>query len=351
MTDRLRVEVPPPLTGARLDRFLAGLHEVGSRGAAERLVEEGRVLVDGATRHKSFRVLPGMSVEVDVPAAVLGPLVHDADVPHRVAYEDDALIVVDKPAGVVVHPAPGSMDGTLVQALHGRGLAGGDDPLRPGVVHRLDKDTSGLLVLAKGEDVRAALADALRERRVERTYRALVHGRPAARAGRIEAPIGRDHGRLTRQAVDGVAARDARAGPILDLPKPPTSDRGDGEYRTGPEAAAATRATAGSATRPAGTSVGPSSSRVTPLSVDRTSPLYGGARGGGNGSGGPSRVSVGRVGGGQPSTRAASSAASRSGGSGLSNASGSPLRGCVNASRTACRNWRSSPSAGALAAP
>ena len=209
MTDRLRVEVPAPLTGARLDRFLAGLDEVGSRGAAERLVEEGRVLVDGATRHKSFRVLPGMSVEVDVPPAVLRPLEHDAAVPYRVAYEDEALVVVDKPAGVVVHPAPGSMDGTLVQALHGRGLAGGEDPLRPGVVHRLDKDTSGLLVLAKGEDVRAALAQALRERRVERTYRALVHGRPAARAGRIEAPIGRDQGRLTRQAVDGVGAREA----------------------------------------------------------------------------------------------------------------------------------------------
>jgi 23S rRNA pseudouridine1911/1915/1917 synthase len=110
---------------------------------------------------------------------------------------------------VVVHPAPGSLEGTLVHALLDRGLAGGEDPLRPGVVHRLDKDTSGLLVLAKSEEARASLAQALRDRRVERTYVALVHGRPAARAGRIEAPIGRDGGRLTRQAVDGVGAREA----------------------------------------------------------------------------------------------------------------------------------------------
>ncbi len=207
--DRLRVDVPAPSSGARLDRFLAGLEEVGSRGAAERLVEEGRVLVDGAARHKSFRVLTGMAVEVDVPPAAERPLAHDASVPFRIAYEDESVVVVDKPAGVVVHPAPGSTEGTLVHALLDRGLAGGDDPLRPGVVHRLDKDTSGLLVLAKGEPERAALSRALRERRVERTYAALVHGRPAARTGRIEAPIGRDRGRLTRQAVDGVGARDA----------------------------------------------------------------------------------------------------------------------------------------------
>ena len=204
-----RVEVGRALGGARLDRFLAALEGVESRAAAERLVHDGRVLVDGAPRHKSFRVLEGMTVEVDVPDPEPVVLVPDPEVPFVVVHEDDQIVVVDKPAGVVVHPGAGAPSGTLVQGLLDRGIAGGDDPLRPGVVHRLDRDTSGLLVFAKGERARAVLADALRRREVQRTYRALVHGRPAARAGRIEARIGRDAGHPTRMAIDGSAARDA----------------------------------------------------------------------------------------------------------------------------------------------
>ena len=168
------------------------------------------MLVDGEVRHKSFRVLPGMTVAVDADA-VDGPvqLVHDQDVPFRIAYEDDALLVVDKPAGVVVHPAPGRTDGTLVHGLLAEGIAGGDDADRPGIVHRLDRDTSGLLVVAKSEQVHAALGPArCAPAPSTREYAALVHGRPAARAGRIEAAIGRDRGK-GQMAVDGSAPRQA----------------------------------------------------------------------------------------------------------------------------------------------
>jgi 23S rRNA pseudouridine1911/1915/1917 synthase len=205
----IEAPVPDDQRGARLDRFVAGLAGVGSRTAAERLLGAGRVLVDGEVRHKSFRVLPGMTVAVDADAAAAPvELVHDQDVPFRIAYEDDALLVVDKPAGVVVHPAPGRTDGTLVHGLLAEGIAGGDDADRPGIVHRLDRDTSGLLVVAKSEQVHAALGRSMRARAITRDYAALVHGRPAARAGRIEAAIGRDRGK-GRMAVDGSAPRQA----------------------------------------------------------------------------------------------------------------------------------------------
>jgi 23S rRNA pseudouridine1911/1915/1917 synthase len=118
-----------------------------------------------------------------------------------VAYEDEHLFVVDKPAGVVVHPGHGHADGTLVQALAGR-VAGGPEPDRPGVVHRLDRDTSGLLLLARSESVHAALQAALRERRITREYVALVEGRPPARRGTIDAPLGRDRRVRTRISTE-----------------------------------------------------------------------------------------------------------------------------------------------------
>jgi len=116
--------------------------------------------------------------------------------PPRIVFEDDHLLVVDKPAGMVVHPGAGVGDGTLVQELAGR-TAGGPDPERPGVVHRLDRDTSGLLVLARSEPVHAALQEAIRRREVEREYLALVAGRPGSRTGTIDAAIGRDRANRT----------------------------------------------------------------------------------------------------------------------------------------------------------
>jgi len=141
-----------------------------------------------------------VDVEADEPEPV--ELEHDEAVPFRIAYEDDDLLVVDKPAGVVVHPAPGRRDGTLVHGLLAEGIAGGDDTDRPGIVHRLDRDTSGLLVVARSEPVHAALKDLLARRELVREYLGLVDGRPAARRGRIDAPLGRDRRVRTRVSTD-----------------------------------------------------------------------------------------------------------------------------------------------------
>jgi 23S rRNA pseudouridine1911/1915/1917 synthase len=153
------------------------------------------VTVDGVRRPKSFDVQPGMTIDV-APEPAREPDTRAADVPFGVVYEDDDLLVVDKPAGVVVHPAPGHPEGTLAQALAARGAAGGE-PFRPGVVHRLDRDTSGLLVVAKSEQIHRRLQDELRRREITREYLALVEGRPDARTGTIDAAIGRDRARRT----------------------------------------------------------------------------------------------------------------------------------------------------------
>jgi len=195
------VIVPPEAAGERLDRFLAG--RLGSRAAAERAIESG-ALVDGVARAKSHRLAGGEDVSVpDVGAVALPP---PPAVP-PIAYEDEHLLVVDKPAGLVVHSGAGHSGDTLVDALRGR-IAGGD-PERPGIVHRLDRDTSGLLVVARSEKAYEQLAQLVRERALERRYLALVHGRPQSRSGRIEAPIGRDRGDPTRVSLDTDSPREA----------------------------------------------------------------------------------------------------------------------------------------------
>jgi 23S rRNA pseudouridine1911/1915/1917 synthase len=163
------------------------------------------VRVEGVARPKSYRLEAGQEVELEPP--VRSPLVKESrDL--RVAYEDEHLLVVDKPAGVAVHPGPGHSTGTLVHALLGRS-AGGDEPERPGIVHRLDRDTSGLMVVAKTEDAYRRLQALVRRRRLERVYLALVRGRPRSRSGRIEAPIGRDRAGPTRQSLDTDTPREA----------------------------------------------------------------------------------------------------------------------------------------------
>jgi 23S rRNA pseudouridine1911/1915/1917 synthase len=192
--------------GARLDRYLAGHHLIGTRGHAERLIESGSVLVDGRVRAKSHRLASGAVVRFDVPTPAAPPAaVADADVPVR--YQDDQLLVVDKPAGMLTHPAPSSTRPTLVEALAGR--AGGGDRSRPGIVHRLDRDTSGLLIVARDPITLARLQGLLRRRRIERTYTSLVRGRPPSRRGRIEATIGRDRRDRTRMSLDTDAPRPA----------------------------------------------------------------------------------------------------------------------------------------------
>jgi 23S rRNA pseudouridine1911/1915/1917 synthase len=203
MHDRL---VTPQEAGMRLDRFLAAAEEVGTRARAERLIEAGEVLVDGGRRPKSFRLVEGATVTFPEPEpATLDLEPVDIDVP--VLYEDDWLMVVDKPAGLLVHPVPGHRGPTLVHALLGR--VGGGEAARPGIVHRLDRETSGLLVVARDDRTLGRLQGMLRRRAISRTYAALVRGRPASRSGTIEAPIGRDRRDPTRVSLDTDNPRDA----------------------------------------------------------------------------------------------------------------------------------------------
>jgi 23S rRNA pseudouridine1911/1915/1917 synthase len=182
----LELEISPELAGERLDAVLAP--RLGSRTRAQRLIEAGRVTVDGESRSKRHRVAAGERI---VAALEPEPDIDPGEVPLDVVFEDEHLLVVDKPAGVVVHPAAGHRGPTLADGLRGR-AAGGLDPERPGIVHRLDRDTSGLMVVAKSDAAHAALQDLLRRRELEREYIALVEGRPDARTGTIDAPIGRD---------------------------------------------------------------------------------------------------------------------------------------------------------------
>jgi 23S rRNA pseudouridine1911/1915/1917 synthase len=202
------VDVPPEVAGERLDAFLA--QPLGSRSRAVRLIEAGLVLVDGTAARKGHRVRGGERIAVlaDERPAPATPPPGAAVAPFAIAYEDEHLIVVDKPAGVVVHPARGHREGTLSQALAGR-IAGGDEDWRAGIVHRLDRDTSGLLVVAKSDAVHRGLKAALQSRAMRREYLALVEGRPPARTGTIEAPIGRDRRVRTRMSTDSDAPKPA----------------------------------------------------------------------------------------------------------------------------------------------
>lgn len=202
---RSRFRVPDADAGARLDRVLAVRPEIASRAAAERLLAEGRVEVDGVRKPKSHRLEGGEEIafeQIDVPALQAEAM----DIP--IAYEDEHLLVVDKPSGIVVHPAGSHGAGTLVHGLLELGAEGGEED-RPGIVHRLDRDTSGLLVVARSEESHARLQELVRRRQVERLYLALVRGLPRSRTGRIEAPIGRDRHDRTRHSLDSATPRDA----------------------------------------------------------------------------------------------------------------------------------------------
>jgi 23S rRNA pseudouridine1911/1915/1917 synthase len=202
----LRFRVSDAQAGVRLDRVLAERPEISSRALAERLIADGAALVDGERRPKSHRLGGGESVDVDIPA-VLALVPEAMDL--AIVWEDQHLLVADKPAGIVVHPAGGARTGTLVHGLLELGAEGGDDDDRPGIVHRLDKDTSGLLVVARSDEAHAGLQDMIRKRELERRYLALVRGAPRSRSGRIEAPIGRDRKNRSRHSLDTATARDA----------------------------------------------------------------------------------------------------------------------------------------------
>lgn len=189
--------------GTRLDRLVADLGFVASRAFAARLAERGEIRVDGRPASKKHPVRAGERVVVNLPPPVETRLVAQ-DLPLDIRYEDDWLLVLSKPAGLVVHPAAGHADGTLVNALLGYcgdslGSAGGVN--RPGIVHRLDKDTSGLMMVAKDDATQAALAAELKERRVDRRYLVLVNGVVEADSGVVDAPLGRKPSDRMRMAV------------------------------------------------------------------------------------------------------------------------------------------------------
>ncbi|MBL8076668.1 MAG: RluA family pseudouridine synthase [Anaerolineales bacterium] len=187
----------------RLDKFLVACLPEFSRARLQGLIENGYVLVDAVPARKSGQSIEsGANIEVRVPPAAPSTLVGE-DIPLDIIFENDDLIVVNKPAGMVVHPAAGHDSGTLVHAVLGydpdlEGIGGEE---RPGLVHRLDKETSGLIVLAKNERAHRWLQDQFRLRKVEKTYLALVDGKPPTPTGRVEAPIGRDTSHRKKMAV------------------------------------------------------------------------------------------------------------------------------------------------------
>jgi 23S rRNA pseudouridine1911/1915/1917 synthase len=202
----LRLPVPEEAAGTRLDRFLS--KPLGSRARAQALIDAGKVRVDGRPRPKRHALSAGAVIVVepgDPPAAA----VTEPAVQFAIAFEDEHLLVVDKPAGLVVHPARGHRTGTLAQALGGR-AAGGEDPYRAGIVHRLDRDTSGLLVVAKSDEVHRELKTLLAARGLRREYLTLVEGRPPARTGTIDAPIGRHRHERVLMSIDTDEPREAR---------------------------------------------------------------------------------------------------------------------------------------------
>lgn len=197
--------VPSALAGERLDRIVALIGDL-SRAEAAATIAAGGVEVDGAPAASGkIRLQEGQTVEVDPDAIPLPPMPSaDSTVEFGVVYEDDAIIVVDKPAGLVVHPGAGNMDGTLVSGLLARypdveGVGG--DPVRPGIVHRLDAGSSGLLVVARTDAAAEALIDQFADHSATRRYDAMVWGVPDAPHGIIDAPIGRDRGDPLKMAV------------------------------------------------------------------------------------------------------------------------------------------------------
>jgi 23S rRNA pseudouridine1911/1915/1917 synthase len=205
----MELHVPAEAAGERLDRYLA--EHAGSRAQAQRWIELEAVKLNGRLAVKSDRLGGGEILTVVLPDAAPDPAATPigSQAAFGVTYQDADMLVIDKPAGVVVHPAGGHRSGTLSQALVALGAAGGED-WRPGIVHRLDKDTSGLLVVAKSEQSHRRLKRAIGAREVVREYIALVEGRPPALSGTIDAPVGRDRRERRKMSVDSDHPREAR---------------------------------------------------------------------------------------------------------------------------------------------
>jgi len=206
------MDVPTPAPNERLDRWLAENLSQHSRSAIQRWIADGLVLVDGRIAKASLKIEPGQSVIVHIPAPV-ETAIQAENIPLSIVYEDDDLLVIDKPAGLVVHPAPGHRDGTLVNAIlhHCPEIVGVGGEKRPGIVHRLDKETSGLIVVAKNDATHHFLQRQFAARTVEKEYLALLEGRIEPPKGRISAPIGRHSVQRKRQAVLPIDAQTGKS--------------------------------------------------------------------------------------------------------------------------------------------
>ena len=197
-----RLIVDEGAAGERLDRFLAGRELEVSRSHIQKLIESGCVLVNGRTAKANAKLREGDAVETELPEAQELEILPE-DIPLDILYEDSDVIVINKARGMVVHPAAGAADGTLVNALlhHCEDLSGINGVIRPGIVHRLDKDTSGVMVAAKNDRAHVDLAEQIREKTAQRIYRAIVCGTIAEDRGEIRAPIGRHPTERKKMAV------------------------------------------------------------------------------------------------------------------------------------------------------
>ena len=207
---RVELVVPAGGAGVRLDRFLAGVAEVGTRSQAKRLIDAGRVRVDGVARKSAHLLGAGARLEIELPEPE--PLAAEPEpLPLSVLYEDADLLAIDKPPGMVVHPAPGARRGTVVNALAHRlgALAGVGRPDRPGIVHRLDRDTSGVLLVARTAAALEALARQFRTRTIEKVYLAVVRGHLGAAHGTIDRAVGRHPRERRRMSVHSRRGRAA----------------------------------------------------------------------------------------------------------------------------------------------
>ena len=197
-----RVEHLVETGGERLDVFLAGRHPDLSRSRIRKLIDDGNVIVDGRPGKASMRLADGQNVSIGIPPPTPAEL-RPWDVPLSIMYEDEALIVIDKPADMTVHPVPGNEDKTMANAViaYAPGIEGIGGERRPGIVHRLDKDTSGLIVVAKNARAHAHLSEQFKSREVGKVYLALVTGHPSPPEADIEAPIGRHPRDRQRMAI------------------------------------------------------------------------------------------------------------------------------------------------------
>ena len=204
-------ELTADSSGERLDSFVARSVEDISRSAAQKLIETGNVLVNGSVAAKALKLREGDSVRIELPEPEVADILPE-DIPLDIVYEDTDVIVVNKPKGMVVHPAAGNYTGTLVNALMyhcGDSLSGINGEIRPGIVHRIDKDTSGLLVVAKNDKAHIFLAEQLKAHSMKREYMAVVRGGFKEDEGVISAPLGRSPHDRKKQAVNGINPRPA----------------------------------------------------------------------------------------------------------------------------------------------